>query len=640
MPVHHSNPRSSAERQKRTSPAIGPVLVLLFTIGVGSSAALADAVSYVLEPQAMSPITKMLDRMQPALRYSGVAIDRDVVTTRLCPVAPAQGECFVLRLEHPSTDCPDSQWGQFCARFPGGRPDAAVTAVIARTLSEPVDTGIWKALVPPTPAPTVPPASTTVAAQSGAGPRGTPEADAVGTARTLAVSFALTVAPFAAGWLVGWLWRRQRRQRWGGHLFATAAIVIPAVCAVWLDAYWELIGVWDALCVSMAASAGLLLAVHRACADWRNVLVMVGACVVGLIALELASRAFLPPPPAFPTSQGPTLFLSDMMRFTPARAFSTTAAGILTCYALYGGDSPTSGGWDSAYPATWRPRADARARVLHLGDSMVYGSPWNGRFTDNLNRMEPDVEHVNAAIAGTAPDVYLSLARLFIAQHDFDAVVMHLTPNDYGGIDDCQYPCSEWKSLLVYEPSGTRLRFPIGHPQYANKSRLAWLMQNSPPPYILRASVGVSSLAAHLSAAVVYMGRRLGYMPADVGDSVRDAHLTAILRDARDELGAGHIPLVVDIFRDRGAVEAGKPPADWAEDKMKGMAEDLGIVTLDTWEPLRAAVQRGEDVYASPTDPHFSAAGHARVAEWLHAVLPGAIEKARERNGHPPAENP
>jgi hypothetical protein len=118
-------------------------------------------------------------------------------------------------------------------------------------------------------------------------------------------------------------------------------------------------------------------------------------------------------------------------------------------------------------------------------------------------------------------------------------------------------------------------------------------------------------------------------MPADEGDGVREAHLAAILRDARDELRARHIPFVVDTFRDRRAVEAGIPTKNWGEDRMKEIAEDLGIVTLDTWKPLVTAVQRGEDVYISREDAHFNSVGHALMAAWLHEQLPAAIAKAR-----------
>jgi hypothetical protein len=109
----------------------------------------------------------------------------------------------------------------------------------------------------------------------------------------------------------------------------------------------------------------------------------------------------------------------------------------------------------------------------------------------------------------------------------------------------------------------------------------------------------------------------------------RADHLTAILRD---KLGARHIPLVVDSFRDRLIVESGHPTTNGPADRMKQIATNLGIVTIDTWEPLVAAVQRGEQPFTNAggrTDSHFNPRGHALIAARLHELLPGAIERAR-----------
>jgi hypothetical protein len=218
----------------------------------------------------------------------------------------------------------------------------------------------------------------------------------------------------------------------------------------------------------------------------------------------------------------------------------------------------------------------------------------------------------------------------------FTAVVMHLNPNDYFDVDDRQYPCSNWEPLLVYEDTGTRLRYAT--PNERGKSKFAWLMQNSPPSYVLRAALKFSALAAHLAAVEILVGRRLGYGVSDVGDGVRESHLTAILRDARDELRARDIPVIVNSFRDRPAIESGISNENLAEEKMKRIAEGLGIVTLDTWEPLRTAQERGEHLYstlAGPRDRHFNLHGHALMAAWLHQQLPGAIERARVGDSSP-----
>jgi hypothetical protein len=605
------------------------ILALLILVGSCHRSSAAD-VSHVLPPQAMNTISTMFERMKPALRYTDIGIDGDHVLAHLCPAAADEHQCVTLRLEYPGSDCRETHWGQFCARFPEGAPSPALIAVIANALSIPLDQDVWMALAPPVlKAPEPPPRPRWADALN----------DVAAAARTLGTALALTLAPLGAGWLLGSVWRRRRRERKDGVLFAIAAIAVPAASVLALDARLELIGAWDALLVGIAAGFGLLLALHRAWADRKRVALMLASCGASLFAVELASRLLLPPPPAFPSSEGPALFLSDAMRVARSTGFAPTQAGIMTCYAIYGGESARNTTPPTAFPATWRPRPDAREHILHLGDSMVFGSSEDGRFTDDLNGIEPDVEHVNAAIPGTAPDVYLALARLFIARHDFTAVVMHLTPNDFWGVDEAQYPCSDWQPLLVYGPSGTGLRFPDVHPYTIQRSRLSWLLQNSPPPYVLRACVRFSSFAAHLAAALVHLGRRLGYMPADVGDVVREAHLAAILRDARDELSARHIPLVVDSFRERLEVESGKLAEEGVEASMKRIAEGLGIVTLDTWPPLAAAVGRGVQPFTNaggPTDSHFNAQGHALIAAWLHEELPGAIDRARAQGDHQP----
>src|SRR5262249_13921317 len=124
----------------------------------------------------------------------------------------------------------------------------------------------------------------------------------------------------------------------------------------------ELLGAWDALFVGVLAGAGLLLALHRACADWKNIALMLSSCLAGLFVLELASRLMLPPPPAFPSSEGPRLFLSDGLQAPHATGFSMTQAGATACHAIYNGDNQKDYAV-YALPATWRPPGRAQAHT-------------------------------------------------------------------------------------------------------------------------------------------------------------------------------------------------------------------------------------------------------------------------------------
>jgi hypothetical protein len=600
--------------------------LLMAVSGVGRAAA-ADAPSYALGPQAMGPIAQMVERMQPALRNDGVGIEHDRVVVHLCAQSTAGSPCFVLRLDHPSSECGERHWAQFCASFPDGDPPPAALAAIADAVRGFTVPDVWSST-------TRAPAwheqwgVTQVIANSRAllGPAWHEEG---GVTQVIAISLALLFVPFGAGWLLGIAVGAWRGRRIGGLTWATAAVSTPAALAFAIDARSGSIGIWDALLVGATVGAGILLGSHRRCANWRGVAVMFASFLVWLPLLELASRLILPPPPAFPSAQGPSLFMSEALRVTRASGLSLAEAGRSTCDAIHGVDRFDEATFPAPLRKTWQPRADARAHILHLGDSMVFGLGQD-RFTDFLNRLQPDVEHVNAAIPGTGPDVYLVLERLIIERHHFTAVVMHLTPNDYTDVDaPARYPCTHGQSLLEYGPLGPRLRLADASPAEETPGDLPWLIQNSPPPYVLRACVGSSSFAAHLAAAWVAAALRLGYAPAYVGDdTIRKAHLTAILREARDELKRRHIPLVVDIFRDRSDVETGSNRSDDV-DWMKHAAEELGIPTLDTWEPLRAAEQRGVQPFLGATDPHFNRDGHALIADWLNQELPGAIDRAQ-----------
>jgi hypothetical protein len=333
-------------------------MVLLLTVAAGRVVT-ADDASYTLEARAMAPIAQALERMKPLLQFTDVAIDRDAVTAHLCSQQAAEHRCFVLRLEYPTSDC-QNRWGPFCASFPEGAPSAALTAVIANSLRTSTDMDVWTRLVPSTPAESLVTA-----------PAAFPEEDRGGLASVVGIALALTIAPLVTGWGLAAFWRRRRERRQAGFLFAAAAIVIPAAGAVALDVALLLFGVWDALLVGLLVGAGLLASLHRAFADWKKVALLVGSCIGGLFALELGSRWLLPPPPIFPAWNRPILFLSDLMTVAPARIYSTTYAGLLTCQVIYGGSGPEGGSWASAVPSSWRPRHNGEKRILHLGDSMV-----------------------------------------------------------------------------------------------------------------------------------------------------------------------------------------------------------------------------------------------------------------------------
>ena len=79
------------------------------------------------------------------------------------------------------------------------------------------------------------------------------------------------------------------------------------------------------------------------------------------------------------------------------------------------------------FPERFTPRPGATRRVLHIGDSMVFGAdvPRDQTFAADLEKLEPDVQHINGGISGMAPDDYLVVLRSWIARHPIDLAVIY-----------------------------------------------------------------------------------------------------------------------------------------------------------------------------------------------------------------------
>src|SRR5262249_12497842 len=149
---------------------------------------------------------------------------------------------------------------------------------------------------------------------------------------------------------------------------------------------------------------------------------------------------------------------------------------------------------DVVMPHNFTAQPDRARRVLHLGDSMAFGFglPRDQTFTAGLERLEPGVQHINAAIPGTAPDAYLAVMQSWLKTQPVDLVVMHIYEgNDLDGLDS-RYPCCDWQSLLTYDAPDAALRCANATEPDFKRAGWAWLRQHEPPPYLVRALVGTS----------------------------------------------------------------------------------------------------------------------------------------------------
>jgi hypothetical protein len=417
--------------------------------------------------------------------------------------------------------------------------------------------------------------------------------------------------------------RRLRGRRWRGFVAVLAGLALPTVAAVALLARFPIVGLWDAAIEGFLFGAGVLWTSHRALAQGDKVALLVSSVVVSLLLVELLCRVLLPPPPAFSSNGGPMLLI-DGLRLDPL----DLVAMDLACSVAYGDRyAPildlSHALRDVVTPRTFSPRPDATRYVLHLGDSMAFGFRLlrGETVTAVLERLEPGVQHINAAIPGTAPDAYLAELKSWVEAHHIDLVVMHVFEgNDLYGLDGL-FPCCDWQSLLVYGSAGATLR--CAQATEPDLSHAGWmrLRYHNPPPYLLRALVGTSAAASHLAAMMVLEPAFFVDQPM----STRLDHLQAILRSARDLLAAHHIPLVVDVVPVRTWLETLATWDRYAPEIVE-RAQRAGVPVLDGSAVFRNAVVGGQQIFLEdPQDIHFNAAGHALWASWLREQLAAAV---------------
>jgi len=437
-------------------------------------------------------------------------------------------------------------------------------------------------------------------------------------------SAALIAVPVAAGGLLGTALRRLRGRRLRGIIAAIACVMVPACAVVAFVVRNPIVGLWDAGVEGLLFGAGVLWSAHRVLQEKRDVLLVVSSLVASFCLLELASRLFLPPPPGFPTKGGPHLLLASALRNATHQPWDSLCKDIV-CSVVYGDQySPifdiSASQREIVTPRNFTPRGGATYRVLHLGDSMAFGFglPRNETFTAVLESLQPNVQHINAAVPGTAPDAYLGVMRRWIASHKIDLVVMHIYEgNDLDGLDS-QYPCCDWQSLLVYDGGVAALRCAQAVAPDLGHAGLTWLRYHNPPPYLVRALVDTSSAAAHLAAALTLEP----FFLVDQPTQTRLEHIELILRAARKELEARHIALVVDVLPARTWLET---LVTWQHHApaIVATAQRAGVPVLDASDVYRDAVVNGQKLFFDhPADIHFAAKGHSLLATWLHERLP------------------
>lgn len=383
------------------------------------------------------------------------------------------------------------------------------------------------------------------------------------------------------------------------------------------------LGSWDLALCGLELAFGLAVALRSP--RPRRVFALTALVLAcSAAAIEVLALA-LPEPPTFPPPQAAHfLFIPSRMSSVQAALYGDARHALINAADL---------------------AADTRPRVLHLGDSMIFGEGVDRALTTTvwLDRFRPDVTNLNLGVSGSGPDVHLLLLRRWVDVVKPSLVVHHLfVGNDIDDID-VDYGACDGAPLLEYRPDGpvARCPQPRWHVTFRDRLRL------SPPPYPLRVATAFSRAARHLCAS---LGRLGGIMQSrvdprvgsdDQSQTVQWAHFERILAAERDELDRRGIELVCSVLPWREALEDAAPRSTRAwrvRERMLKILETLHITALDPWPLFESCVDDGSGagcfIDPPPRDFHLGARGHQRYAEWLHAKLsPGsgaaAIARAR-----------
>jgi len=472
---------------------------------------------------------------------------------------------------------------------------------------------------------------------------------------------ALLIGPVVAGLCVGVLLRRWLGRRFAGVAGLVGCLALPAAVVAAVTIAFPVIGLWDAITEGFLCGVGVLWAAHSVYADSRNMLVTAGAVAASFLILEGATRLLIGNAPAYPVGNGPHLLLSTLLRTTGpdssmfqhgampyflemnAMEGDLKAASIaerppsamvtkeIVCSIVYGaaysGVIDVSRERGLVFPEGVVSRPGATRRVLHIGDSMVFGA--NVRrdqtFTADLEKLEPEVQHINAGISGMAPDDYLAVLQSWVEREPLDLAAMYLfAGNDMVGLD-APHPCSDWQSILVYEDDHAHLRFPL-QPKSDRRIGLRWLIVNSPLPFLGRVMIVAGSRMA------AFLGALLDSWAAEVtrpNIAEQIDHLEAILRTARDELHGKGIPFVIVVLPHADAIDQPGGSSEFLSTHVSAVARKLGLPLLDATEVIRDALSRGESPIQTDRS-HFNAEGHWLIAKWLHKRLTAAASRQNQ----------
>lgn len=577
-------------------------IAVLGTLLWTSTAVASDAAQTaerVLRPEA-APVVQAAFGRADGVRLHGARLQRDHVEATVCATNGAQA-CSAVTLGDPSQPCTGTLAGPWCVSWQGAAPTYAAS-LLAALAADPPDR-IWSR---PADAP-APPRSPWLYCLGWLG-----IAVALGSLLAIAVRFP----------------RRQRLQTaksaWLVALTPAAALAVVGFATIQ-------VGIWDLL--SLGGLAGLvgLLWGHRVGQNRLGWAVASLTGGVGVVLLEGLCH-FLPMPPAFPPPESASIWIPDLEAHEEAGRLHPQS-GQAVCDLLF-----PSAGRPDPLPLLLQAPVGTTKRVLHLGDSLAFGSGVTvaQRFTTLLQQAMPGVAHLNAATPATSIDAQWLVARRALALGHYDLVVLHaFVGNDLVEVDR-PFPCCEDGPLLAWPPGQP----PQARCTQANwrpaRGMSAWYLARSAPPYPLRVLTATSLLARHLCGLAISVTQRLGD-GARLPDAQAGERYQQVARQLAHDCRQAGIRLVVVLLPVRTAVARG-PQGNAAV--IQRLASDPGVPVLDAWSEFTAALpSHPEDslfLQDPPGDPHLSALGHRLLAQWLAGPLQAQLgQPTPPANGQP-----
>lgn len=423
---------------------------------------------------------------------------------------------------------------------------------------------------------------------------------------------------------------------------AALAVLLPIgwLALAWLAWLLARIGLWDALAMAGACTAGVLLAradLAQRATRWRIALVLL-ATLAGLGSAEWLVRLVLPTVTDGCALQVVSIALPrmDTERISQTRTPLSGEVMLSQCCALYPDQCPGD------FADRTRRTPPATRAVLHLGDSLTEGFGLDTERGDRpfaavLEAATPGVAQINAGQSATAPDYYLALERHWLPKLPVGLVVLHLfAGNDVDGMGST-FDCCAGQPLFDASHTPLRERCPLPQWEPGYGQSLRWFLAHSPPPSIVRALTPQSMLARLWVVQQERLRRMLepGRGAASNNeDRERSAapvvpnlerqwrELEHVLQTLDADLRARGIPLIVSVIPVRTALAKRDPHATegWRIcQRMLEMCRRLGLHTLDPGLAIETwARQDGLDaVFEARNGVHFNAEGHRRYAVWL-----------------------